>query len=193
MKSVGFALIDQETRKCENGSVFSLPVYIRRVSEQEDIHAVVISTYRVCISALQRDFPCLFDKNRPIPTLVLHGEKGVLNQLIRRQALKELGSDILKRIYIWEVLPQFPSIQSEKVRPAMGVHHPKYVLIFTKSGFHFIVTTAHFNGSICTDGAWCHFFPRRKEAMRDYSASVHSNDFGIVLVDFLKQVGFASA
>lgn len=107
-------------------------------------------------------------------------------------------------VQIREVLPQWPIMDNgSSPRLAIpGVHHPKYILVFTDRGLHVAISTANLTEQLSTDATWCQFFPV-KQAHSDKStdqpagkSGTHSEDstpsradeFGAVLEDFLCQV-----
>jgi hypothetical protein len=73
-----------------------------------------------------------------------------------------------------------------------GVHHPKFMLLFEKSGdVVVIVSTANLTHTTVTEGSWIQRF--RKLQRRTLNKPPSSNDFGIVLTDFLDKLSQAAA
>ena len=102
------------------------------------------------------------------------------------EGMKKLQTN---KIDIWEVRPQWlveslPPNHPKRHLP--GVHHPKYMLIFTSQGLHVNISTANLtvNGSI--DATWVQFFPKTTKGEAE-SSSVR-NDFGVVLENFIRMV-----
>jgi hypothetical protein len=102
---------------------------------------------------------------------------------------------------IFEVLPQH--ITNKKARSmtnatgstgntqkkhrqiASGVHHPKYLFVFTDRGLHLMISTANFTGNHSLDGTWTQFFPMFCKENHPNIFDEYTNDFGMVLQDFL--------
>lgn len=86
-----------------------------------------------------------------------------------------------------------PSNQDEFKRESKrGVHHPKFMLLFEKSGdVVVIVSTANLTRTTTTtEGSWIQRF--RKLQRRTPYKPPSSNDFGIVLTDFLDKLSQAA-
>ena len=86
-----------------------------------------------------------------------------------------------------------PSNQDESKRESKrGVHHPKFMLLFEKSGdVVVIVSTANLTRTNTAEGSWIQRF--RKLQRRTLHKPPSSNDFGIVLTDFLDKLSQAAA
>lgn len=80
-----------------------------------------------------------------------------------------------------------------KRQTMMGVHHPKYYLLFEKSGsLVVVVSTANLTAPKCVDGTWVQRFHKRSYFDEGYSIDeMHSrydgSDFGFILADFLSK------
>lgn len=88
-----------------------------------------------------------------------------------------------------EVNCHIPSLSSKH-----GVHHPKYMLVFTTAGVHVVISTANFTHAQAVDASWIQFFPLAA-ALEMIGKDRHGqekegqkNDFGLVLEDFIQQV-----
>lgn len=98
-------------------------------------------------------------------------------------------------VLVEEVYPQYSPLafrddDSIKLPISIpGVHHPKYLLLFTENGIHVIISTANFTDSSTVDLAWCQYF-KRKTLLSSDSMKQEARDFGIVLEDFLQKVLF---
>lgn len=183
-ETFGFHRNGKKDNKAYPGYVFCLRSYLKEIKRKETIAAVIIATYRLSLPSIIAEYPMLFDANDPIHLLILHGEKGVNKNLVLVEARDEiLFSKKNQSLEIWEVLPQYPTTDVKRTNFARGVHHPKYMLVFTDKGLHVVISTANFNGSECTDGTWHSFFPFATEVSID-----EGNDFGYVLQDFLEKV-----
>jgi hypothetical protein len=80
-----------------------------------------------------------------------------------------------------------------KRKAMLGVHHPKYYLLFEKSGsLVVVVSTANLTAPTCVDGTWVQRFNKKAYADEGYSIDeMHSrydgSDFGFILTDFLSK------
>lgn len=177
--------------KAYKGLCFSIRNYLKNVRKAEVIRAVVIATYRLSLSAVVAEYPVLFDALHPIHLLVLHGEKTTTKKLSLTQARNDiLNANKVQSLEVWEILPQFATDgDGRKVHHAYGVHHPKYMMVFTDKGLHLMISTANFNDSDCTDGTWHAFFPfLTMSTSAGRQPSDKDNDFGDVLQDFVQKV-----
>lgn len=206
-------------------NIFSRDKYFREVHSNKvnKLACVIISSYRLNLSAVETEFKGLFDYNAAVPTFLLHGEKGRVcfqslfardsenyvevqmlpaeyhpNQSAFKKSTSQDGKyqgsnsiPVPKRyIFIAEVAPQFPLAEKEFGHNNYssfipGVHHPKYMLLFTAQGLHVIISTGNFTVQDTVDLSWCQYFPRRTFPL---DGSHSSNDFGVVLEDFLQRV-----
>lgn len=174
--------------KAYNGLCFSIRSYLKNVKKIEVIRAVIIATYRLSLSAIVAEYPALFDALSPIHLLVLHGEKTSTKKITLNQAKNEiLRAGKVQSLELWEVLPQYSAGDGKKIHHAYGVHHPKYMMVFTDKGLHLMISTANFNESDCADGTWHGFFPFLTMAASQQSYDA-DNDFGDVLQDFVQKV-----
>ncbi len=211
---------------------FCRSAYYSCVQEQEKVHVVVLSTFRLDLKQLHLEFPHVFNEKCSIPTLVLHGDKDSfatrtacddhhLNTITEKvvdlpplvydsddeyllhyktqRSQKSLSFQYNNNVRICEVLPQWPSPPSScgsahtASRAIAGVHHPKYMLIFTDRGLHVSISTANLTVPHSVDITWCQFFPltsvhpQNPDSAAEQGSEVGS-DFGAVLEDFLCQV-----
>lgn len=96
-------------------------------------------------------------------------------------------------VLVEEVYPQYSPLafmddDSTKLPMSIpGVHHPKYLLLFTENGIHVIISTANFTNNSTVDLSWCQYF-KRKKLLSSESMKQETRDFGIVLEDFLQKV-----
>eukprot|EP01041_Mallomonas_annulata_P014718 gene14718-31290_t len=95
-------------------------------------------------------------------------------------------------IEIIKVLPQWNNCNSDSSTKARnrnkcirGVHHPKYILVFTDRGLHVMISTGNMTAASSTDLSWTEFFPRKSFRISSYKANENENDFGHILQDFL--------
>ena len=85
-----------------------------------------------------------------------------------------------------------------KKESKFGVHHPKFMILFEKSGdIVVVVSTANLTSPKTTEGSWVQRFHRRKRQLdenavsglkKNRNPSPPSNDFGMVLTDFLQKL-----
>ena len=95
-------------------------------------------------------------------------------------------------IIIAEVFPQYMSNDPLKSKSIAGVHHPKYMLLFTQRGLHVTISTGNYSEPSTIDLSWCQFFKRRATGAHCTESAANDNlpknDFGIILEDFLSKV-----
>ncbi len=85
---------------------------------------------------------------------------------------------------IYEVLPQWSGGGA-----IPGVHHPKYMLLYTDRGLHVSISTANLTAQRSADITWCQFFPARTRGVPpSCSESSAHPTFGRVLQDFIRKV-----
>lgn len=73
----------------------------------------------------------------------------------------------------------------------MGVHHSKYIILFTECYIHVLITTANLVPQTCLDMCWVQSFPRFSEGHGGFKRCEEvtgCNDFGLVLQDFIESV-----
>jgi len=94
----------------------------------------------------------------------------------------------------WQNLSKFSASKGDSIT-SRGVHHPKYVIIFTDAGLHVTITTSNLTKGKSLDHSWTQFFPKkRRRGSNKYNskgsqqAIGSDNDFGAILQDFLIQV-----
>ena len=96
-------------------------------------------------------------------------------------------------VLVEEVYPQYSPLaflDDESIKLPLsipGVHHPKYLLLFTEYGVHVVISTANFTDNSTIDLSWCQYFKRR-EHLSSAPTQQQTNDFGIILEDFLQKV-----
>jgi hypothetical protein len=122
---------------------------------------------------------------------------------------------VSKTVAVEEILPHWRSIlcasdDSDSIgdtlrqdrRVIQGVHHAKYIMIFTDRGLYVAISTSNMSKKRSTDGTWTEFFPRTLEPTagglakpvvepRNSPECVIGRDFGKVLQNFLEEVGEA--
>jgi hypothetical protein len=178
--------LNSSKSQVETDFQFSISSYFSEINTNERIKSVILSTYRINLHAVERSFPALFCNKIPIPALIFHGDRNIWDKsenIVLRKVINKLN------FVVKEVIPQYLYKTNEKEKLIRGVHHPKYMMIFTDKGLHFIVTSANFNGSKCIDGSWFQFFPfYEKTNSHQPQDSLKKNDFGEILEDFLVQV-----
>lgn len=98
---------------------------------------------------------------------------------------------------IREVIPQFnfpddansDHLSAGISRNVAGVHHPKYMLVFTDIRLHVAISTANLTKNGSVDASWMQYFPRTAKNKDEASSENEScSSFGIVLQDFINKV-----
>ena len=88
-------------------------------------------------------------------------------------------------------------IAQTKRESKFGVHHPKFMILFEKTGdVVLVVSTANLTAPKTTEGSWVQRFQRRKlQKINEHNCTMtrlrgisSSNDFGPVLTDFLHKL-----
>ena len=106
-----------------------------------------------------------------------------------------------KHILIREVRPHW--IFEGKKKRILGVHHPKYILIFCEHGLHTVVSTSNLVPQRTIDLTWTKFFPCKKIYNRfsslnhnnpiqlnNATKSSHNNNFCRILQGFIIAVSY---
>lgn len=147
---------------------------------QPAVTALLLSTYSLDLLSIFHDFQTVLGPKSSIPTLILHGEKSDDYEDFQ-QSLQ-----ISPLLSIARVSPQYDNKERSAI---LGVHHPKYALMFTPSGVHIIISTANLVLPKTTDMSWVHFFPWTTETVSDKERTAMNvgDDFGYILDDLLKQ------
>ena len=193
--------------------------WLRAIIAKETVRCVIISTYRLSLQTLHRDYPQLVGAQAEIPSFILHGdnisvdERGEAYRVEVKYVTKPTANDedttesegeetekkktdpeeitrqketfrlpLPSIANIAEVAPQSPRhLHAGRLRrrSCLGVHHAKYMLVFTESGIYVSITTSNLSQSTSVDLSWTQFFPRGV-------ACSASNDFGSVLQNFLE-------
>jgi hypothetical protein len=263
---------EHDPNKCHCGSqncnpppLFDREKLLEELLNKYELEAVILGTFSVSLRWMNQRFPLLVGPNASIPTLLLHGTKGLSNRLKQAQAQtccetvdpeseEQENSDPLehlpqftfpasfdegeltsicgdadvqslvtqedpvsspawklksphrrpppfsisclgKDVHLTEVLPtcdeSTPGVtheenQKDQRQWKFGVHHPKFMLLFEKSGdLIVVVSTANLVSNKTVEGSWIQRFQRRKSKPR--SNFRPNNDFGSALQDFLKK------
>lgn len=168
-------------------SCVDLRLYIEKLRKSQDkLIGVIVSSYRLTLEAVELLFPSFKDSSNEVHFLLLHGEKNE-SRLIQ---FDSFAHERRHKVSIWDVFPQYLGFEhtSHATFATMGVHHPKYVLLFTRTTLHVIITSANFNGSDCTDASCIQSFPL--STSEGAIADENKSDFGKVLSDFLNMVQY---
>lgn len=76
----------------------------------------------------------------------------------------------------------------------MGVHHSKYIILFTEKFLHVIVSTSNLVPQTCIDMCWTQSFPRLAHStsapacLKGADSNSTRNDFGLILENFIEMV-----
>lgn len=198
-----------------------LPLFHReRLIQSQNLKAAIFGTFSLDLQWMSETFPNLVGPKSTVPTLILHGAKG-LNSSIQQDDengnKNENGEETFlgSRLYLSEVpttckssdrsnavsreknteKKQTTTSSSSSREYKQGVHHPKFMLLFTKEGdLIVVVSTANLVKTQTTEGSWVQkFSPRDPRSFPRNSSISSENDFGTTLTDFLKQLSKAVA
>ncbi|KAL7455003.1 hypothetical protein ACHAWC_006594 [Mediolabrus comicus] len=98
-----------------------------------------------------------------------------------------------------EIIGERKRSKNPDIKTELGVHHPKFMLLFEKSGsIVVIVSTSNLTPPTALDGSWVQRFDARHESQYDeYNRSDVDwgmpSDFGAILTDFLSKQSDAAA
>ena len=204
-----------------SSSLFSRKQFISDIIESEKksseggMLCVLVSTYGLDEVNFLKEIPLLFGPTARIPTMILYGKKISTSRGAKSktqeaawlgQTTKAGGECSLKNvssvISTVQMNPRHRSASfmgySDNGKGILGVHHPKYVLLFTRRGIHVLISTANMTPQVnAAEGTFTDFFPikpishRNPTGMKEsniYDDAVPENDFGDVLDDFLNKV-----
>jgi hypothetical protein len=153
--------------------------------EGDNILCIVISTFSIDLEYMMIELPQLFGIHSVIPTIIMYGKQSENTQ----RCINTIPLSSLCNIFF--VSPQYKSnsVMGIATDPGaiLGVHHPKYVLIYTSKGLYISVSTANMTYELCYDSTWTHFFPALLSHSNNKNIQTH-NDFGIVLQNFVNEV-----
>lgn len=179
-------------------------------NKNDPVISILISTYSLKLSHVLNEFDAFLQKSTDIPILILHGDCSFANNSKHTNKINKTNTFL-----DCDKLINFPLLEVRQVEPQwkpnslfdefqvqfsvnsriFGVHHPKYVLIFTKSGFYIIISTANMVQPTSLDCSWAQYFPRKSyDELIDISLNTNSKklatnkigaDFGNCLQDFI--------
>jgi hypothetical protein len=98
-----------------------------------------------------------------------------------------------------EMMEEKQRSMNSDLKTELGVHHPKYILLFEKSGsIVVIISTSNLTPQTASDGSWVQRFEARHESQYDeFNRSGVDlgmpSDFGTILTDFLSKESDAAA
>lgn len=147
----------------------SLPQLIQELSLRGELAAAVLSTFTLDLPWFLSACPAIDELG--IPTMVVHGDKGVRVAETRSgKRILECGRGVGPRstgsracCARWAV-PEPQSIETVHVPCAGGVFHSKFALLFVGSGVWVAVSTANLVRPTAIDGLWMQHFPLAGEA-----------------------------
>jgi hypothetical protein len=161
---------------------------------------VLISTYGLDEFNFLKEIPSLMGSSSTVPTMIMYGKKVSTSKskASKRRAKEWIGNpcNTSSALCMVHVQPRHRRASfmgyEDKGRGILGVHHPKYILLFTRQGLHVMISTANMTPQVrAAEGTFTHFFPTLVHPLRlpTESRTKHmKNDFGEVLDDFLNKV-----
>lgn len=257
------------SQNCNPPPLFDREKLLKELLGKSELEAVIMGTFSVGLGWMSQRFPELVGPNASIPTLILHGTKGLTKRLKQAEPhdigetidpeseeqeicdpidhvphfnfpssfdddeLSGFSSDadvqslvtqecflssparklnspsrrppqfsmtsLGQNFHLTEVLPtcdgSTPGVTQEKNHKnsrqrKFGVHHPKFMLLFEKSGdLIVVVSTANLVSTKTVEGSWIQRFRRRNS--KPNSRFRPNNDFGSTLQDFLRKLSDA--
>jgi hypothetical protein len=175
--------------------------YVQNIFSHDDVLCCVLSTFTLDFPYLIDELPCILSPSASVECMLVHGRLSNQSKLGLRGGSLKYSS----KLRLVEVSPQHKRTSHmgfvQHATHIMGVHHPKYLLIFVTLGVHVIISSSNLTPSQnSTDITWSQFFPVQPFTLdrqpvpgseggrgRAYGTDT-GNDFGAVLEDFLKQV-----
>lgn len=175
--------------------LFNRGQFVADIMENEppgDVLCALISTYTLDKISFLKEVPCLLGPDSSTPTLVMYGKKvgaAPACKAKQRGTSQTKHSPMSPYLSFAHMLPRHRSASfmgySDIGASIMGVHHSKYILVFTRRGLHVLISTANMTPQVnAAEGTFTHFFPLRTQPQE----SGLDNDFGEVLDDFLNKV-----
>jgi hypothetical protein len=175
--------------------------YVQNIFSHDDVLCCVLSTFTLDFPYLIDELPCILSPSASVECMLVHGRLSNQSKLGLRGGSLKYSS----KLRLVEVSPQHKRTSHmgfvQHATHIMGVHHPKYLLIFVTLGVHVIISSSNLTPSQnSTDITWSQFFPVQpftldrqpvpgSEGGRGRAHGTDTgNDFGAVLEDFLKQV-----
>ena len=187
--------LNQPSNIEENGCLFSRKKYVTDIIErdsEEGVLCVIISTFGLDEVNFINEIPALMGKESTIPTLIMFGKKTNVSDKDNVKELVAAAENVSLHLHLAQVQPRHRRINfmgySDEGKAILGVHHAKYILVFTRRGLHVMISTANMTPQVCAaEGSFTHFFPLLRPS--NVSGGIaNDNDFGIVLNDFLNKV-----
>ena len=156
----------------------------------------VVSTYGLDEVNFLKEIPSLMGPGANIPTLILFGKKVRTDSsdgVCEEQEQEWLGDkrNVSPSLCLVRVTPRHRRASymgyTDKGKGILGVHHPKYMLLFTTKGLHVMISTANMTPQVhAAEGTFTQFFP--VQATHSTATTAANNDFGEILDDFLNKV-----
>lgn len=164
-----------------NTSCFSAKRFCMDIRVSETILLSVLSTYSLDMAFVLSEYESLLGSD----LLIFHGSQTFKES--EDDAWVKYKSDpcMNNTAYVRYVNPLKTRVcmnGEQETISSGGVHHPKYVLIFTDKGLHVAITTANLVRDNSVNATWSHYFERCTNDIKDVS------DFGLVLENFLSEV-----
>jgi hypothetical protein len=148
---------------------FNLKLYLKHTSANEEISLIIFSTYTF----------------EPLYFLEQYKEISNHNIVIFHDGSISHKESIPDNIVTCTVAPTFKKFNSAVAGDVIrsgGVHHPKYILIFTRLRLHVIIMTANLVTETSLNTCWISCFNRLALCNSERS------EFGVILEDFVLNV-----
>lgn len=178
--------------------LFDLQQYCENISSSEAVELSILSTYSLNLSHTLSQCSSLLNHG---DLVIFHGMEKAKHEsdedwpaAIRAHS----GRHSVRLCFVapsthrYNANPFSATDPSFEQYSSLGVHHPKYVIIFTATKLHIAISTANLVNDASMNIVWTDSFPRVTGKIYDGSG-VCDNDFGVVLEDFIVQVIHASA
>lgn len=160
-----------------------------KIKSEEEICLSVLSTYTIDMSHVLSQCASLLHAD----VLILHGSQvrpeesdaawcTYTSDPARRNTVHSCFVGPNTQRYRRGRAAEGPTAAAYDVVSSRGVHHSKYLLVFTRQRLHVCITTANLVGDQSVNGAWVQSFDRREKPEST------GCEFGAVLGDFVRQV-----
>ncbi|CAB9512602.1 expressed unknown protein [Seminavis robusta] len=249
------AVYSHYNKDCSCGARQAPPLLdLSKLIASLDVKAAILATYTLSPRWIAKAYPKLCGPEGTVPTLILHGQKGLSKRLEKKQ--KDTANDsedsdsdddadmdydqvpeeswrkegkarfsekkqeepiIGPSVHFTEVFPRWlpqkdrptspltsDNSWRKKVQKKIGVHHPKYTILFLHDGSTVVcVSTSNHTHPYAVDASWVQRFeatktppasdlPERMSKQKLSSARRNGSDFGSVLANFLECQSYAS-
>lgn len=168
---------------------FDTKAFCDNIRYNEDVVMCILSTYSIQLSHTLAQCGSVMGGH----VLILHGSQSLREDedasWIKYKKDRSHSGTVLVR-YVGPTKTKYcagrslraPALQSYDVVASQGVHHPKYMLVFTRTRLHVAITTSNLVSDRSLNATWSQTFARVGAAVAAPAG------FGAVLEDFLRQV-----